>query len=116
MTTNNLDEVCSLIGSELAISLARAVKPVGRVRFLYIPAKVNRDSFISECIGMTAMQKLCDRFGGTQITLGCPERRVAIEKAREMLKTGSNLRRIAREVGISTATIYRMAARASTTA
>lgn len=111
MTTNNLDEVCGLIGVEAATTLARRIKPVGRIRFLYIPAKPKHSSFITECIGYDAMGKLCDRFGGTQITLGCPERRLALEKARELLKTGANLPRIAREVGISRATIYRMAAR-----
>nr|WP_082784386.1 helix-turn-helix domain-containing protein [Gluconobacter thailandicus] len=116
MASNNLEEISKVIGLAKAVDIARSVPFVGGHRWLYVPAKAEAESFIASIIGFPEMEKLCEAYGGTQLTLGCPDRFVAIERARTLMKTGSNISRIAKETGVSLATCYRLAGRRSAAA
>lgn len=108
MVLSNLDEIADVIGVEKACLLARKLPKRGGRVWLYIPAKPDRESIISEIIGYDGVVLLCSELGGLQMTLGDPDAFERIQNYRTAIQNGKCVRVARLQCGIPQSTAYKI--------
>ncbi|WKE49060.1 hypothetical protein [Gluconobacter oxydans] len=116
MVLSNLDEIADVIGVEKACLLARKLPKRGGRVWLYIPAKPDRESIISEIIGYDGMALLCSELGGLQITLGDPDVFERIQNYKTAIQNGKRIRDARLKFGVPRSTAYKIMSQMRTSA
>jgi len=108
--SRNLKILSEVIGIDAACTLAEVAPVRGKDRWIYIPHNPDPDSFISKSIGYSLMTTLCNAMGGTQFTVGNPDRFRRMEKFKDGIRAGKRIGALRVWLDVPSSAAYRAAA------
>lgn len=110
--SRNLKILSEVIGVDAACKLAEVAPASGKNKWIYIPHNPDPESFISKTIGYSLMATLCNAMGGTQFTVGNPDRFRRMEKFKAGVRAGKRIGALRVWLNVPSSAAYRAATEA----